>query len=129
MAKKDKASKLLTGYLNKILKEKHEVLIKVKGKEVSITKGEALARQMVSAAIGFIETVQTYDKSGAPSGTIEVVHAPDRNLAKEILDRVEGKAAPTGVKEEDNRPTIADKITEVNKDRLNKMAKASSLKI
>lgn len=126
---KSKTSKLLTGHLNKILKEKYEVPVIVKGKEVFVTKGEALARQMVSAAIGYVETMSTFDKNGEPSGTMQVVHAPDRNIAKEILDRVEGRVATTDAKEEDNRPTIADKVTEINKDKLNKMAKNSSLKI
>ncbi|GAH38608.1 unnamed protein product [marine sediment metagenome] len=126
---KNKESKLLTGFLSKILKEKHSVKVNVGGKMKTITKGEALARHMVAAAIGYAETVSTYDKSGAPSGTVEVLHSPDRNLAKEILDRVEGKAATTGAKEDDSRPSVADKVTELGAKRLNDIAKKSSLKI
>lgn len=126
---KSKKPKLLTEHLHKILKEKHSVKVRIDGKLKTITKGEALARQMVNAAIGFIETIDIYDKDGIPSGTTSVVHAPDRNLAKEILDRVEGKAATTGVKEDDSRPSVADKVSELGKDRLNAIAKKSSLKI
>lgn len=123
-----KSDKLLTGHLKKILKEK-DVKVERKGKTVTITKGEALARQMVASALGYTEVIDTYDKEGEKTGTREIAHSSDRNLVKEILDRVEGKAAATGVKEEDNRPTIADKVSKTNKDRLNKMAKVSSLKI
>ncbi len=129
MAKKDKASKLLTEHLSKILKEKCSVPIDVNGKQVIVTKGEALARQMVASALGYEEAIQVYDKDGIPSGTTTVIHSPDQKLIKEILDRVEGKPATTGVKEESNKPTVADRVTELGKSQLNAIAKKSSLKI
>lgn len=125
---KTRKPKLLTEHLNKILKEKHDDKVKIDGKMKTITKGEALARQMVSAAIGYSEVMVVEDKDGNEM-TRTITHSPDRNLAKEILDRVEGKAATTGVKEDDSRPSVADKVSELGKNRLNAMAKKSSLKI
>jgi len=121
-------SKVLTGHLKKILKEK-DVEIIIKGKKKIITKGEALARQMVASALGYTEIIDVLDKDGNVTGTREAIHPPDRVLVKEIADRVEGKAATTGIKEEEHRPTVADKVAEQNKNRLNKIAKKSSLKI
>lgn len=121
-------SKVITGHLNKILKEK-DVEIIVKGKKKLITKGEALARQMVASALGYTETIDVLDTDGNVTGTREAIHPPDRVLVKEIADRVEGKAATTGLKEEDHRPTIADEVTELGKKHLNAIAKKSSLKI
>jgi|GEM_PF-4223292 len=128
MAKKDKVSKLLTGHLNKILKEK-DVRTTIKGKEVLITKGEALARQMVASALGYTETIDSYNELGIKTGTREIVHSSDRNLIKEVIDRVEGKPATIGIKEDDSKPSVADKVTEQGKSQLNAIAKKSSLKI
>lgn len=128
MAKKDKAAKLLTGHLNKILKEK-DVRTTIKGKEVLITKGEALARQMVASALGYTETINIYDNTGIKTGTRVIQHSSDRNLIKEVIDRVEGKPATTGVKEDDSKPSVADRVTEQGKSQLNAIAKKSSLKI
>lgn len=126
---KNKLPKILTEHLIKVLEEPCDFPITIGGEQKIVTKGEALARQMIASALGYREEIDIYDKDGNVTGTRETFHSPDKTLAKEILDRVEGKAATMTIIKEKEKITVADKVTEQGTKRLNKLAKVSSLKI
>jgi hypothetical protein len=125
--KKRAASKLVTQFIRQIAEEIHEDPL-ITGPAIDdsrmITKAEALARFMFRAALGYKEKVEIIDsKTGQVTGTKEVIHFPDKAYVTLVYDRLEGRVPTVEVKETDNKPSIADKVTQQGKNRLNNLAK------
>ena len=87
MADKNKAKRLLTGYLNAVGHEETET-VSIDGAPKIITKAEALARRLWLMALGGKE--EFIDDNGQ---TIECIHKPDRKSAELIISYLEGKPA------------------------------------
>lgn len=85
----------------------------------TITKGKALALLLFKKALGFTETHK--DNEGVLQ---ETYHKPESWAIQYIYDRLEGRV-PQAVTEQDNGPTIADKIREISKARANDLAQKS----
>ena len=122
-----KASKLVTEYIRKIATETHpDPLITGKGIDDAhmITNAEALARYMWKAALGYTEEVEILDKTtGQVMGTKSVVYFPDKAYVTLLYDRLEGRVPTVEVKAADDKPTAADKVSELSRNRLNNLAK------
>ena len=120
MSREMKAGKLLSKFIRQIAEEETELLLgeSPADDDRMVTKAEALARMMWRQALGYEETV-IYDDG--PSK--KVVHQPDLRTAKELMDRLEGRA-PTAVEDSDTRPSTAKKVTEQG---LKRIAKAGGL--
>lgn len=119
---KTKAGKLLTTKLKEILAEDTEVEM-VDGEPVIVTKAEKLARTMVKMALGYKEEVER--KLDGKKVIDEVVHGPNAGMIALVYDRVEGRI-PLASAEEPDKRTLADRVTEQGKARLNGIAQAGS---
>jgi len=124
---KAKASRLLTQFIREIAEENHEdPLIFGKGIDDArmITKAEALARYMWNAALGYKQKVEVLDKvTGQVIGDKEVIHFPDKTYVTMLYDRLEGRVPTVEVDKDDSKPTAADRVSQLAKDRLNNIAK------
>lgn len=105
---KNRAGKLLSGYLRAIAQEMTEVADVATGPDTVehkiISKGEAMARDMMEQAL---------------SGTDAKLKLEYRKL---ILDRIEGKAGDTKNDKPGDR-SVPDRISDLNRERLNAAAK------
>ena len=123
---KAEAKKLLTGFINDIALEDSDVT-KVTGDEVGdvefISKAEALARYIWKAAAGYKETIVVVDAKSGERTTREKIHDPDKAYVIMLYDRMEGKAANTEAVADDSKPTAADKVSALAKDKLNSIAR------
>jgi hypothetical protein len=81
-----------------------------------ITRAESLARLLWNLALGYTEKVR--DENGTLK---DVTHPPVAWAGQFLYDRLEGRAT-TAVPEDDTRIRAADKVRELAKQRLNKMA-------
>jgi hypothetical protein len=86
----------------------------------SMTKDEALAELLWKMALGYTEKVR--DEEGNQR---EVVHQPVAWAMQYLYERKEGKAVAS-VEAEDGRMKAAEKVRELAKDRLNKLANAKA---
>lgn len=128
MAKKDKkptikgtkqrAGIILSNFLRSILEEKTEVNDSIEDPQM-ISKAEKIARLMVKHAIGFTE-IRINDKDVA----YDVIHQPDRTYIAMVWDRAEGRVAAVEPGKKEKR-TVADKVGEQSKKRINTIAKDS----
>lgn len=116
---KIRAGTLLSSHLRKIAQEETE-LVKGPDGDAMATKAEALARLMWKMALGYEETNIKDGELG-----VDIVHAPDRGMMSLIFDRVEGRAAPANENLKKKRKLPA-KVSDANKDRMNKIAKDSN---
>jgi len=125
--KKVVAGKLLSKFIREIASEMHDdPVIKAKGEDaVMVTKAEAIARLMWKAALGYEELVDVISK-GVKTGTKTEVHRPDKTFIGMIWDRMEGRAAMIDVKGGSNKASLADKVSEQGKKRLDQIAKSST---
>jgi hypothetical protein len=82
----------------------------------SQTKDEALAELLWKMALGYTETVRDEDGTNR-----KVVHLPVAWAMQYIVERKEGKAVQA-IAEEDGRIKAADKVRELARDRMNKLA-------
>lgn len=117
-AKRTKAGQLLSKFIKEIATEETEV--KVEGDPQMITKAEALVRIIWKNALGYTEVIMEHDGDKL----IERKHIVKPNPAyiNLIYDRMEGKAGIVG--EANKRPqTIADKVGEAGKARINDVVK------
>lgn len=118
LGEKCRAGRLLTEYLRGIGIEKTELMVDpTTGQTVVMTKAEAMARKMWLMALG-------YQFDTGSGKYVEVPGSVNTNMMKLILERIEGKA---GVQEGDpgeDRPSVADRVSEVNRRRLNAMAES-----
>ena len=81
----------------------------------AITKFEALARYVWSAALG-------YTSKDVKTG-VEVVHYPDKSYVNMIFDRTDGKVAPAVSNDGKKKATLSTRIKEQSLRRLNQMSK------
>lgn len=119
--KRTKAGKLLSKFVKEIADEETELVHDPEtGGDRMATKAEALARYMWKAALGFTEEEEVY-KEGKKVGIKSIKKKPDKTFITMIWDRLEGRVIPTADKDKDNKATIADRISEQGKIRLNAM--------
>lgn len=107
MGNKRRAGNLISHYLRLVLQEE---VINEDG--TTMIKAEAVARLICDKAIGHKETL--------PDGEI-VYHEPDKDYVKLLYDRVEGKVT-NSEETKDRGQTLPEKVSEINKDKLNKGA-------
>lgn len=107
---KAKATKTLTKLIKEIGQRKHT--IDDEGRVVS--KFEALAWLIWNKSLGYVEKdVKTGE---------ETKYKPDRSFISMILDRTEGKVAPTVAGGAKDKVTVADRVGEQAKKRINQLA-------
>lgn len=113
---KIKASKLLSQFIREIAQEA-VIPLEDAGTDTGIrmaTRAEALARKMWQIAQGYDEHLD--------SGKIKK-HAPDKAMITIILDRLEGRVLAVDVKDQKRKATVADRVSEQSKERINALAK------
>lgn len=123
--KKRAASKLVTQFIRKIAEEIHEdplVTGKAIGDAHMITKAEALARFMWKAALGYKEEIKIVNKETGEITLQEKIVFPDKAYVTLLYDRLEGRVPTVEVKAIDDKPSVADKVTQEGKNRLNNLA-------
>lgn len=110
-----RAGKLLSSYIRQIAEEQTEMVKDPKsGEDRMATKAEALARLIWKRALGFTE--QRVNK-----GQLEdIYHHPDRSLMGLLFDRMEGRA-PLTIGEGEEKTTVAERVSEQSKKRINKV--------
>jgi hypothetical protein len=116
---KQRAGQLISQYLRAIGTEKTELVDIVIGpdeiKHKIVSKAEALARDIFNKALG---------KRSIEDG-INVIPDPKITLEyrKLVLDRIDGRSGDNPTDEGGRRISVPDRISEMNRDRLNKLAK------
>jgi hypothetical protein len=114
---KMRAGTLLSSFLRKIAQEATEFVADPNQGDYMATKAEALARLMWKMALG-------YKEEDVKTGKTTIIH-PDKGMISLIWDRVEGRAAISGDLGASKR-TVADRISEQSKDRLNSLTQGSN---
>lgn len=104
---KSKADKLLSQFIREIAREP----LNDGEKE---TQAEALARKIWKMAQGYDETLD--------SGRIKK-YAPDKAMIIVIMERLEGRVPTVDVKDKGRKATVADRVKEQSRNRLNALAK------
>ena len=126
MAKKDKkptikgtkqrAGLILSSLMRSIAEEVTE-FVTLDGEDRMVSKAEALVRMTWKHALGFTE------KRINDDGTeVNIIHLPDRVAANVLYDRIEGRVAAVEPGKKEKR-TVADKVGDQNKNRINQIAK------
>jgi len=113
-----KAGQLLSQFIRSIALEETELIKDDNNEDKMATKAEALARLMWKKALGYTE------QKIIDGELIDNIYPPDRTMMAMIFDRMEGRA-PLMNPEKKDRRTIADKVSEQGKKRINKLADAS----
>ena len=119
MGNKKRAGNLLSHYLRLIAQETMVITDVEKGEDKVVTKAEAAARLIWNKSLGHKE--ERLDDSG---NKVMVEYEPDTNMLKLLYDRLEGKVA-NPEENRDREQKLPDKISDTNRDRLNKMAEKS----
>lgn len=89
-----------------------------------ISREEMLARRLWDRALGWTEKVKRTDDFGN-TGTAEIEHPPERWAMEYLWDRREGRVAQATPKTDDTgRLSAAEKVRELAKERLNRLAVA-----
>ncbi len=97
-----KAGRLLSRYIREIASEK---VCSTDGSDVG-TRAEALARKLWELAEGYV------DSDGK-------THEPNKAIIALLLDRMEGRVATVDVKDQKSKATIAERVREQSKMRMN----------
>ena len=108
MSSNRKKAKPLSEHIEKLAREK----ITKDGKKV--TRAEALAQEFWKLALGYEEEL--------PNGKIKK-HGPNRQAMELILERMEGRVPTTTDKDKKKKATVADRVGEQSRRRLNALAK------
>jgi hypothetical protein len=117
MAKGDLlSSKALTNELRKLSAEAFTIT----DDGTPVTRAQRLAELIWRLAVGYTETITT--DSGNKK---EVEHPPVPWAMKFAFERIEGRS-PEAQTEETERISAADKVRQLSKDRINKMAAVAS---
>lgn len=118
LGKKSRAGRVLSDYLRGIATERTETIIDpITCKAVIVSKAEALARKMWDRAMG------RRIKEDPESGQVVITEGEiDLDCAKFLLERIEGKVGVSGDAQDTGKPTAAEKVSEINKRRMNMMA-------
>jgi len=112
---KQRAGLLLSSMMRSIAEEETELGGTIEDPRM-ISKAEALARLIWQRGLGWVEQMKNDDHQ-----VVEVVHQPDRIYLAMLLDRLEGRVAAVDEGKKEKR-TVADKVGDQNKKRLNKIA-------
>lgn len=118
LGKKSRAGRVLSEYLRGIATEKTETIINpFTCKQEIVSKAEFLARKLWDKALGRIM------RENPATGQLEITEG-DINLdcVKLLLERIEGKTGINADAVDAGKPTTAEKVSEMNKRRLNKIA-------
>jgi len=113
-----RAGQLLSQFVRDISLEKTELIKDANGEDRMASKAEALARMIWQRGLGFTE------QKVIDGVLTDIEHAPDRVYVGMLWDRMEGRA-PLMNPEKGNKRTIADRITEQGKKRINKLSDSS----
>jgi len=114
-----KAGQLLSQFIRSIALEETEFVKDANGEDRMTSKAEALARLIWQRALGFTEQ-KVINKI-----LTDIEHSPDKMMINMIFDRAEGRAPLMGSDKKDRR-TIADRVSEQGKKRINKIANANN---
>jgi len=112
-----RAGKLLSSFIRQIAEEKTEFIIDHPDnvEDKMVTKAEALARLIWKRALGYTEMKPNKD------GTLsEYIYSPDKGCMSLIFDRMEGKA-PAALDEGDEKLTVAERVSEQGRKRINEV--------
>ena len=110
---KQRAGRLLSTFLRSIAQEKIKIIDK-DGVPRTVTKARALAEQMWNRALG---THSYVDKNGELK-----TDPPDKSMIDMLFDRCEGRVG-TVEEEVKKDASVPDKVSQANKDKLNKLAR------
>ncbi len=115
MSKTTKASRLLSRYIREIATEKVKPLEDADAPNGirMATRAEAMARQLWRMAEGYTETV----------GGKEKKHAPDKAIITILMERMEGRVPTIDAKDQKPKASVADRVSEQSKKRINAMVK------
>lgn len=106
------ATNILTEHLKRLGSENVSI------EDNSATRFEALAKLVWDKALGYREEIKL------SNGEIETtIHKPDRGFIGMIFDRTEGRVASVAADDSKGKASLADRIGEQSKVRLNRMAK------
>ena len=106
-----------TNILTKHLKKLGSEVYTIDDEENAVTRFEALAQLVWKRALGYT------DKRVLDDGSeVETVFHPDRAYIGMIFDRTEGKVAPVVTSDSKKKVTLASRIGEQARARLNAMA-------
>ena len=107
MGSKKRAGNLLSSFLRAIAQEQDKS---------GVCKAEALARLIWNKALGYKEVVE--DADGVE---VTITNDPDKDMIKLVYDRMEGKVS-NAEETSDRERSLPDKVSDTNRDRLNKDA-------
>ena len=117
--KKAKANKLLSTFIRELA---NEAVIRTPGVGISgdrmITRAEALAKTMWEIALGYEEEI-----INAKGETVKKTHGADKGMITIIADRMEGRVSTTDAKDKSRKASVAERVGEQYRDRLNAAAK------
>lgn len=88
----------------------------------TVTKAEALAKLLWMKALGYVE-----DRRGDDGKVKQIIHTPESWAIQLIYERLEGKVAPSAG-EEGGKISAAEKVSDLNRNRINAMAGAGATK-
>lgn len=111
---KKNATSILTGHLKRLGLE----TVDVNDAGEMLTRFGILAQLVWDKALGYTEKVKL--DSGE---TVETVHKPDRTFIGMIFDRTEGRVAQAVASNTKKKTSLANRIGEQSKVRLNRLAK------
>jgi len=109
--------------LTKELKKLAQEVIDVDEGGVALTRTEKLARMIWRQALGWVEK-----KRDDHGNLVEINHPPVAWCQQFLFDRVEGKSAPVKESDQVEQVKAADKVRDLARERLNKLAGAGGLK-
>ena len=111
---KSRAGRLLSTFLREIAQEKTEILSVEGNIPKKVTKARALAAQIWRRALGTYTYVD-------PATDVVKQPPPDKQMIELIFDRCEGRVG-THDEEVKKDASVPDKVSQANKDKLNKLA-------
>lgn len=115
LGKRSRAGQIFSQYIRGIGTEKTELIVDPEtGKSKVVTKAEALVRRLWMTALGYVwdAEAEKYMETGE-------LHL---DVVKILLERAEGKVGVGSDDPNADRVTAADKVSQMNKERLNALA-------
>lgn len=110
-----RAGKLLSSFIRQIAEEETEMVKDPdSGEDRMATKAEKLARDVWRDALGYTETKIEKDMP------VDYIHPPSKVARAMLFDRIEGRA-PLVVGEGDEKITVAERVSEQGKKRINEV--------
>ena len=106
LGQKKRSGQLLSSFLRAIAQEKDEN---------GVSNAEAMARLIWKKSLGYKEKIEVDGEE------VEVIHDPEVKMIELCYNRMEGKIA-NAEENQQRTQTLPEKVSEMNKDRLNKLA-------